>query len=137
MAVKSAEERPLQTEDDIAMARASVKRVVALLNFSLVNQTKIITAASELARNTIEHGQGGKVIIQILDEADRIGVRLMFEDQGPGMADVEQALEDGFTSGKGMGLGLGGAKRLMDKFTLESTAGEGTKVSITKWQEKL
>jgi Anti-sigma regulatory factor (Ser/Thr protein kinase) len=116
--------------------RSSVKRVVALLNFSLVNQTKIITAASELARNTIEHGKGGRAEIQVVDEADRVGVRLIFADDGPGIADKDQALEDGYTTGNGMGLGLGGARRLMDQFTLESNDGKGTKVSITKWQEK-
>lgn len=136
MAVKTAETRPLKTEDDIALVRSSVKRVVALLNFSLVNQTKIITAASELARNTIEHGKGGRAEIQVVDEADRVGVRLIFADDGPGIADKDQALEDGYTTGNGMGLGLGGARRLMDQFTLESNDGKGTKVSITKWQEK-
>lgn len=137
MAVKTAETRPLKTEDDIAVVRGSVKRVVALLNFSLVNQTKIITAASELARNTIEHGKGGQAEIQVVDEADRIGVRLIFADDGPGIPDKDQALEDGYTTGKGMGLGLGGARRLMDQFSLESHDGKGTKVSITKWQEKV
>lgn len=137
MAVKTAETRPLKTEDDIAVVRGSVKRVVALLNFSLVNQTKIITAASELARNTIEHGKGGQAEIQVVDDADRIGVRLIFADDGPGIPDKDQALEDGYTTGKGMGLGLGGARRLMDQFSLESQNGKGTKVSITKWQEKV
>ena len=137
MAVKSADDRPLQTEDDIAMVRSSVKRVVALLNFSLVNQTKIITAASELARNTIEHGKGGNAIIQVIDEAEKTGVRIIFADNGPGIADKDRALEDGYTSGKGMGLGLGGARRLMDQFSLESEVGVGTKVSITKWQERV
>ena len=118
------------------MVRSSVKRIVSLLNFSLINQTKIITAASELARNTFEHGGGGSVLIQILDEADKVGIRLNFEDQGAGIPDIARALEDGYTSGNGMGLGLGGAKRLMDNFTISSSAGEGTKVSITKWQDK-
>lgn len=136
MAVKSQESRDIKVEDDISTVRSSVKRIVSLLNFSLINQTKIITAASELARNVFEHGGGGTVQIQILDETDRVGIRLNFEDQGAGIADIQRALEDGFTTGSGMGLGLGGAKRLMDNFSIESATGEGTKVSITKWQEK-
>lgn len=136
MVVKSQEDRPIKTEDDIALVRASVKRVVALLNFSLVNQTKIITAASELARNVLEHGGGGVATIQLIDESGRVGVRLNFEDSGKGIPDVAKAMEDGFTTGKGMGLGLGGAKRLMDEFHIGSNPESGTKVSITKWQEK-
>ncbi len=137
MVVKSQEDRDVKTEEDIVAVRNSVKRIVALLNFSLVNQTKIITAASELARNTIEHGGGGKCSLQIVDDPSRIGVRMTFEDQGPGIADIDQVLEDGFSTGKGMGLGLGGSKRLMDEFQIESTVGSGTKVCATKWQEKI
>lgn len=138
MVVKSQEDRPISDEDDISTVRSSVKRVVALLNFSLVNQTKIITAASELARNTLEHGKGGHALIQIIDDGTgRIGLRMIFEDNGPGIPDPDRALEDGFTTGKGMGLGLGGARRLMDEFQLESSIESGTKVSITKWQERL
>ena len=136
MPVKSQENRPIAVEDDIATVRTSVKRIVALLNFSPVNQTKIITAASELARNAFEHGKGGTVLIQILDEGDRIGIKMFFEDHGPGIADIDQAMEDGFTSGKGMGLGLGGAKRLMDEFKIDSKPNEGTRISVTKWQGK-
>lgn len=136
MAVKSQEERPIANEDDILDVRNSVKRVTALLNFSLVNQTKIISAASELARNTLEHGKGGKSIIQLVSEPERIGIRLIFEDTGPGIPDLDRALEDGYTTGKGMGLGLGGAKRLMDDFNIESKENEGTKVTVTKWTEK-
>jgi serine/threonine-protein kinase RsbT len=139
MSVKSQEDRAIKIEDDISTVRTSVKRIVALLNFSLVNQTKVITAASELARNTLEHGGGGHALIQLVDEAGRVGVRLVFEDTGPGIADIDTAMEDGFTTGKGMGLGLGGAKRLMDNFEIESNAdggASGTRVSVTKWQEK-
>ena len=136
MVVKSHENRPVRNEDDIAAVRTSVKRIVALLNFSIVSQTKIVTAASELARNTLEHGKGGSVEIQLLDEHDRVGVRMVFEDQGPGIPDIARAMEDGFTTGVGMGLGLGGAKRLMDEFSVESTAGEGTRISATKWDHK-
>ncbi|HEY9677226.1 MAG TPA: anti-sigma regulatory factor [Drouetiella sp.] len=137
MVVRSQEDRAVESEDDIAAVRSSVKRIVALLNFSLVNQTKIITAASEIARNTYEHGKGGEAHIQLVDEADRIGIRINFEDTGPGIPDIDRAMEDGFTTGKGMGLGLGGARRLMDEFKIESTSSLGTKVSITKWQEKV
>jgi serine/threonine-protein kinase RsbT len=136
MTVKSQETRPIASEDDIAVVRNSVKRIVALLNFTPVNQTKIVTAASELARNTFEHGKGGNAVLQILDEMDRIGIRMTFEDRGPGIADVSKAMEDGYTTGNGMGLGLGGAKRLTDEFSIESTVDKGTSVSITKWQEK-
>ncbi|HEY9777720.1 MAG TPA: anti-sigma regulatory factor [Planktothrix sp.] len=137
MGVKSGEDRPIASEDDIAAVRDSVKRVVSLLNFSLVNQTKIVTASSELARNTLEHGLGGSVKIQVLDDGDRSGIRLVFSDTGPGIPDIDQALEDGYTTGRGMGLGLGGAKRLMDEFKIESKVQEGTSVSVTKWQEKV
>lgn len=136
MAVKSQEERPISSEEDILTVRNSVKRVTALLNFSLVNQTKIISAASELARNTLEHGKGGRSIIQLINDPERVGIRIIFEDKGPGIADISQALEDGFTSGRGMGLGLGGAKRLMDDFQIESKENEGTTVTVTKWLEK-
>jgi serine/threonine-protein kinase RsbT len=136
MVVKSHENRPIQNEDDVASVRASVKRIVALLNFSLVNQTKVVTAASELARNTLEHGKGGVAQIELIDEDDKVGVRMVFEDHGPGISDIKQALEDGFTTGPGMGLGLGGAKRLMDQFHIESTINEGTRVSVTKWDQK-
>ncbi|MBS1955250.1 MAG: anti-sigma regulatory factor [Cyanobacteria bacterium SZAS-4] len=137
MVVKSQESRAIKNEDDIAVVRSSVKRVVALLNFSLVNQTKIITAASELARNVLEHGGGGEARIELVDEGDRVGVRLSFEDLGKGIPDFDKAMEDGYTTGKGMGLGLGGAKRLMDEFSITSNSPSGTKVSITKWQERI
>ncbi len=136
MAIKSQEERALSTEEDIFLVRNSVKRVTALLNFSLVNQTKIISAASELARNTLEHGKGGRAIIQLVNDPDRVGIRLIFEDHGPGIADINRALEDGFTTTRGMGLGLGGARRLMDEFVIESKENDGTTVSVTKWIEK-
>jgi serine/threonine-protein kinase RsbT len=136
MVVKSHESRTIQNEDDVASVRASVKRIVALLNFSLVNQTKVVTAASELARNTLEHGKGGLAQIELLDEDDKVGIRMVFEDHGPGISNVSQAMEDGFTTGPGMGLGLGGAKRLMDQFHIESKVNEGTRVSVTKWDPK-
>ncbi len=136
MQVKSQEVRELLTEDDVGTLRSSVKRVVSLLNFSLTNQTKIVTAASELARNTFEHGKGGQCTIQIVAGFDnRTGVKLIFEDHGPGIPDISQAMEDGYTTCNGMGLGLGGSKRLMDEFSLSSNPGDGTTVSITKWLE--
>jgi len=137
MSVKSQEERAIVNENDIADVRSSVKRIASLLNFSLVNQTKVITAASELARNVLEHGKGGNVLIQLIAESNRTGIRLIFEDSGPGIADQDQALEDGFTTGKGMGLGLGGARRLMDEFEIKSPAGGGTTVVVSKWLDKL
>jgi serine/threonine-protein kinase RsbT len=101
---------------------------------SLVDQTKIITAASELARNTLDYGGGGEVRMEVVEESTRRGVRLIFEDHGPGIADIEQAMRDGFTSGGGLGLGLGGAKRLSNEFKIESTAGSGTKITIGRWR---
>jgi serine/threonine-protein kinase RsbT len=99
-----------------------------------VDQTKIVTAASELARNTLEHGGGGEVRIQILQEGVRRGVRLTFTDQGPGIADLGQAMKDGFTTGGGMGLGLSGSKRLVNEFDIRSAPGQGTTVTITRWK---
>jgi serine/threonine-protein kinase RsbT len=101
---------------------------------TLVDQTKIITAASELARNTLDYGGGGELRMELVEEAGRRGVRLMFEDHGPGIADVQQALRDGFTSGSGLGLGLGGARRLSNEFSIDSQVGVGTKVTITRWK---
>jgi len=100
----------------------------------LVDQTKIVTAASELARNTLDYGGGGTVLLETLENGVRSGLRLTFEDQGPGIADIKQALTDGYTSGNGMGLGLGGAKRLSHEFEITSTRGEGTRVSILRWK---
>jgi serine/threonine-protein kinase RsbT len=101
---------------------------------SLVDQTKIITAASELARNTLDYGGGGKVQVDAVEAGGRRGVRLTFEDKGPGIADIQTALKDGYTTGKGMGLGLGGAKRLANEFWIESKPGEGTKIVIARWK---
>jgi serine/threonine-protein kinase RsbT len=110
-----------------------VKLAAINAGFSLVNQTKVVTAASELARNTLDYGLGGFMKLEILDE-QRIGVRMRFEDQGPGIANLDLALKDGWTSGKGMGLGLSGSKRLMDEFELFSEPGKGTIVIATKWR---
>jgi serine/threonine-protein kinase RsbT len=105
-----------------------------LLGFSLVEQTKMVTAASELARNVLDYGGGGKVELEVLQNELRQGLKLTFADQGPGIADLDQALKDGFTTGSGMGLGLGGAKRLVNEFEIDSAPGRGTKVSITRWR---
>lgn len=133
MQVKSQEVKEIKSEDDIQVVRICVKRVVSLLNFSLTNQTKVVTAASELARNVYEHGKGGKVLVQIISGHDRMGVKMIFSDQGPGIENIQYAMEDGYTTGGGMGLGLGGSKRLTDEFEIESEPGKGTTVSIIKW----
>jgi len=114
--------------------RQAARESALAQGFSLVDQTKLVTAASELARNALEYGGGGEVEIVRVSEPPRRGVRLIFVDHGPGIADIEQALRDGFTSGGGLGLGLSGAKRLCNDFSIESKVGEGTKVTITRWR---
>lgn len=124
----------IKQSDDVVRVRQLTRTFAVEIGLSLVDQTKIITASSELARNTLDYGGGGEVTVELLDVGIRRGVRLTFEDKGPGIPDIEQALKDGFTSGKGMGLGLGGAKRLCNEFTIDSKPGEGTKVSIARWK---
>jgi serine/threonine-protein kinase RsbT len=124
----------IRQSDDVVRVRQLTRTYALEVGLSLVDQTKIVTASSELARNTLDYGGGGQVMLELLEQGGRRGVRLTFEDKGPGIADIEQALEDGFTSGKGMGLGLGGAKRLCNEFSIASTPGEGTKVSIARWK---
>lgn len=133
MAVVSTELLGLKTEPDVVAVRRRVREVSAQLGFSLVDQTKLVTAASELARNTIIYGGGGELEVQMLN-GPRTGVRLTFMDQGPGIPDLDMALRDGFTTGSGLGLGLGGAKRLVNEFEIVSRVGEGTKVTITRWK---
>jgi serine/threonine-protein kinase RsbT len=125
---------PLHTELDIVASRQKVRVLVQQLKFSLVDQTKMITAASELSRNTVVHGGGGVMRWELLDDGLRRGLRLHFEDQGPGIADMKLALTDGWTSGGGMGLGLPGSKRLVHEFEVQSAPGQGTRVSITRWK---
>jgi serine/threonine-protein kinase RsbT len=125
---------PIRTSEDIVRMRQAVRERAVAQGFSLVEQTKIVTAASELARNTLDYGGGGEVRLEILANGVRSGVRLTFVDRGPGIADIETALRDGFTSGKGLGLGLGGAKRLSSEFSIDSKPGEGTRVTITRWK---
>ena len=133
MAVVSSENVPIKSEPDVVTVRRRVREVSGQLGLSLVDQTKIITAASELARNTIIYGGGGSMQIQTLN-GPRVGLRLTFEDQGPGIPDVELALRDGFTTGSGLGLGLGGSKRLVNEFDIISRPGEGTRITITRWK---
>ena len=125
---------PVRSEEDIVASRQKVRVLAQQLKFSLVDQTKMITAASELSRNTLVHGGGGVMRWELLEDGVRRGLRLHFEDQGPGIADVQLALTDGWTSGTGMGLGLPGSKRLVHEFELKSVPGQGTIVSITRWK---
>jgi serine/threonine-protein kinase RsbT len=126
--------RPLRNEEDVVLARQAVRSWAVELGFSLIDQTKIVTAASELARNTVVYGGGGAMHMQMLEDGARRGLRLVFEDQGPGIPDIDQALRDGFTSGGGLGLGLGGARRLVNEFAIESQPGQGTKITVAKWK---
>jgi serine/threonine-protein kinase RsbT len=128
------ERLPLQTPEHIVVVRQSVRSRAVELGFSLVDQTKIVTAASELARNTIVYGGGGSADIEVIERLGRRGLRLIFEDNGPGIADVQMALQDGFTTGAGLGLGLGGAKRLSNEFEISSRPGEGTRITIIRWK---
>ena len=125
---------PIRSQEDIVRVRQATRENAIAQGFSLVDQTKLVTAASELARNTRDYGGGGEVEITRFEEAPRKGVRLIFSDQGPGIADIEQALRDGFTSGGGLGLGLGGARRLSNEFAVESQPGLGTRITIARWR---
>ena len=125
---------PIQNEADIVQARQAVRKWAGEQAFSLVDQTKIVTAASELARNTLVYGKGGILKLEALTDGLRKGLRLTFEDKGPGIANLELALTDGYTTGGGLGLGLSGAKRLSSEFHIESRPGEGTKVMIARWR---
>jgi serine/threonine-protein kinase RsbT len=133
MSVVSTETLPVQVEPDVVGVRRRVREVASQLGFSLVDQTKVVTAASELARNTVIYGGGGVMHIESLN-GPRVGLRLIFEDKGPGIPDINLALRDGFTTGSGLGLGLGGAKRLVSDFDIKSKPGEGTRIAITRWK---
>jgi serine/threonine-protein kinase RsbT len=124
----------LRSSEDVVAARQEVRKKAVGLGFGLVDQTKFVTASSELARNTLVHGGGGSVRIEIVQQGVRSGLRLVFEDQGPGIPDIDQALQDGFTTGNGMGLGLGGAKRLSHEFEIVSAPGQGTRITILRWK---
>jgi serine/threonine-protein kinase RsbT len=134
MPVLKTEQLPLRTDADIVRMRQTVRAWAIEVSLSLVDQTKLVTAASELGRNTRIYGGGGDVTLEIVENGSRHGVRLTFTDKGPGIADVEQALKDGYTSGSGLGLGLGGAKRLSNEFQIITAPGEGTSVIITRWK---
>ena len=125
---------PLKNSNDIVFARQKVRQWAIDLRFSLVDQTKLVTAASELARNTLDYGLGGQMTLETLNTGAKVGLRLTFEDQGPGIPDIEQALRDGYTTGNGMGLGLGGSKRLVNEFSIESQLGTGTRVTVARWK---
>lgn len=124
---------PVRVEQDVVLARQAVRQAAVACGLRLVDQTKLVTAASELARNAVIYGGGGQMQWQTVERGLRRGVRLLFADQGPGIADIALAMTDGWTSGKGMGLGLSGSRRLVDEFELDSAAGKGTRITITKW----
>jgi serine/threonine-protein kinase RsbT len=134
MAMGRTERLAIRSSDDVVRVRQQTRGLAVELGLSLVDQTKIITAASELARNTLDHGGGGEVAMEIVESSGRRGLRLVFEDHGPGIPDIQLALKDGYTSAGGLGLGLGGARRLSNEFAINSTVGQGTKVTITRWK---
>lgn len=134
MPVLRSESHDLRNQRDVMLSRQAIRRLALELNFSLVDQTKMITAASELARNTLIYGLGGTVRCEVLSEGVRSGLRLTFEDEGPGIQDLASAMQDGFTTGSGLGKGLPGSKRLVNEFEIESTPGKGTRVTITRWR---
>ena len=134
MVVLKDETAPLRSSDDIVRVRRIVREWAVSLGFSLVDQTKVVTAASELARNVIDYGGGGDFRIESLNNDARRGLRLTFSDEGPGIVDMEEAMKDGFTTGGGLGLGLGGAKRLVNEFLIDSKPGRGTTVVVVRWK---
>ena len=134
MPTTKTDELPIKTSADVVSVRQAVRAAAMEQGFSLVDQTKLVTAASELARNTLDYGGGGIVRVEIIVEGLRKGVRLNFKDQGPGIADIQLAMRDGYTSGGGLGLGLGGAKRLVNEFNIDSAPGKGTSITITRWR---
>jgi serine/threonine-protein kinase RsbT len=132
--LQSSGEVPLRNEHDIVLGRQTVRRLSTDQGFSLVDQTKLVTAASELARNAVTYGGGGVLRWEILSEGLKKGLRLTFEDEGPGIANVDLAMTDGWSSGHGMGLGLSGARRLVNEFEMDSVVGRGTRVTVTRWK---
>jgi serine/threonine-protein kinase RsbT len=127
-------EAPLRSEHDIVLARQQVRRLTQELKFSLVDQTKMVTAASELARNALIYGKGGAMHWEVLQVESRTGLKLLFADEGPGIANMDLAMTDGWTSGTGLGMGLTGAKRLVNEFEIDSKVNGGTRVTITRWK---
>lgn len=134
MTTLKSESIPIKTPADVVALRQRVRGWATELKFSLVDQTKMITASSELARNTLGHGGGGTCLMEMVTNGSRTGLRLIFEDKGPGIPDINLALKDGYTTGGGMGLGLSGSKRLVNEFEIASKVGEGTRVSVVRWK---
>jgi serine/threonine-protein kinase RsbT len=134
MPIVKEREMSLISPEDVVLVRQAVRQWASELGFSLVDQTKLVTAASELARNAVIYGGGGTARLERIAEGSRQGLRVVFADNGPGIADVEQAMKDGFTTGTGLGLGLGGAKRLSDEFEIQSQPGQGTRVWFLRWR---
>jgi serine/threonine-protein kinase RsbT len=134
MLVPLSEDRSISTPEDVVAVRQAVRQRAVELGFNLVDQTKIVTAASELARNTLQYGGGGTLRIEEVLQGTKRGLRLVFEDSGPGIANIELAMKDGYTTGNGLGLGLSGAKRLSNEFSIESRPGEGTRITIVRWR---
>lgn len=134
MIVERGEERSLASDDDVVRMRQQVRALATQVGFSLVEQTKLVTAASELGRNAVVYGGGGRAILEVLSDGVRRGLRLTFVDQGPGIVDLDLALRDGYTTGGGLGLGLSGARRLVEEFHIESAPGKGTRVTIARWK---
>ncbi|MGB2713526.1 MAG: anti-sigma regulatory factor [Vicinamibacterales bacterium] len=134
MTVLLSDHRTIHSSEDVVAVRQSVRQRAVELGFNLIDQTKIVTAASELARNTVQHGGGGQVTIETLEDAGRRGLRLTFEDRGGGIPDVDMAMRDGYSTGGGLGLGLSGARRLSNEFYIHSAPGEGTRVTIVRWR---
>jgi serine/threonine-protein kinase RsbT len=132
--VARAEVLQVRAETDVVLVRQAVRTSAVQQGFTLVDQTKIVTAASEIARNTVIYGRGGTVRIEAVTDGVRKGLRLIFQDQGPGIADIDLALRDGYTTGSGLGMGLGGARRLVNEFGIESKPGAGTTVTLTRWK---
>ena len=126
-------EYPIRSEDDIVRVRQAARKAALACGLSLVDQTKLVTAASEIARNTYTYGGGGRATIEQVSNNGRNGLKLVFEDKGPGIPDVERAFADGYTTGNGLGLGLGGSRRLVNEFRITSAVGEGTTITIVKW----
>jgi serine/threonine-protein kinase RsbT len=134
MMVLKHESIPIQNENDVVLVRQAVRKIATTVRLSTIEQTKLITAASELARNTLIHGKGGEARLEQIEKESRPGVRITFEDQGPGIANMEKAMTDGFTTAGGLGLGLSGSKRLVNEFEIHSEVGKGTRVQVTFWK---
>ncbi len=134
MVVEKADTLALRTSEDVVRARQTVRANAIGVGFGIVDQTKLVTAASEVARNTVDYGGGGTMLIEVLRDGLRRGVQLTFSDRGPGIADLKMAMTDGYTTGGGLGLGLSGAKRLSNEFSIESAPGQGTTVTLARWK---